>query len=114
MSETEIIKGKLIPIQFPNESLEHACERMCWEHGVTNINNDYIDGLREELYEKFIILKNKLYIFDKRIEIDPNGFSEVTENTDGSIDFFCMWYNGGASLEEVIEGDLSNESAINT
>lgn len=39
-------------------------------------------------------------------ELDPYGFVTKTENENSSIEIVALWYNGGAYIDEVLEGAL--------
>jgi len=107
MSETEIRKGRL-ELFHTGTDLECACHMACVGRGIEDLEWDtWEDELMENFYEEFEIINNQLYIYKVNKEMDPYGFSEVTQNDDGSIDFFCMWYNGGGTLSEVIEYNIN-------
>lgn len=53
---------------------------------------------------QFMILNNKIY---EILELEENeyGFCKMISNSEGVIEFVANWHNGGASLEEVLEGE---------
>lgn len=86
MSSTERNKGRLKPIDSRTLTIEEINEP--WEYGLMKINN--------ELYEVEYEVKGD----------DELDFADVTVGEHGIIEFHTMHYNGGASLEEVIEAAL--------
>lgn len=90
MSETEINKGLLVP--HPSQS---------------DLTEEEIDNL---LDNGCMMINDILYSVEFEIEhqTDP-FFSHTTRNGDGSINFFTMHYNGGGSLQEVIEESLNKK-----
>lgn len=92
MSEMERNKGKLIPIGVDTELFSEEDFETYQENGFMVIDN--------EIYEV------KWFV---RRDTDCYDFAEVRENDDGSIDFHTYHYNGGACLEEVIEGKLKKQ-----
>lgn len=92
MSEMERNKGKLIP------TTDH----------ITIESFDGEDEWRDYLYDNGLMyIHGVVYRVEYEIKRgDCYGFSEVTKNDDGSIDFHTMHYNGGGCLEEVLEDAL--------
>lgn len=92
MSYMELNKGVLRPTGIDTENYTDENFEDLWDNGMT-----MIDG---EVYSIEYEVEGK----------NPDeGFAEVVENEDGSISFFTCHYNGGAGLEEVIEGYLNGE-----
>ena len=44
--------------------------------------------------------------------LDPSGFSEIVKNDDGTINYITLWYNGGGSLDEVLEYGMKTDKKI--
>lgn len=40
--------------------------------------------------------------------LDPYGFTTVTDAENGSTEIVALWYNGGAGLDEVLESALND------
>lgn len=93
MSSMERNKGKLIPTGIDLE----------------NYTDDDIDNLYEN---GMIIIDGEVYevVYEIKADTDCYDFADVKVNTDGSIDFHTMHYNGGAGLSEVIEWALEEQS----
>lgn len=84
-----------------------------------NRGNLYEVGLASEMqgdmdefeFCDYLAEKDMLHIGDKiytvvwyvKSDRDCSFFAEVKEQDDGTIDFHTMHYNGGGSLEEVLE-----------
>ena len=112
MSEMEAAKG-VLKRSSELEDLEEQCELTCYRNSIAKMDGlSWKETLMEhnydELDEKYIVLKGNLYEHVSKKEIDPYGFSEVSVLPGGYIEYFCMWYNGGGSLDEVIEAALDD------
>lgn len=98
MSEMECRVGKATPIDMP-EGLSHP-EQIAYlkEQGFV-----FEDEEENWAYcEKLEQVNGQWYRIDYK-EFDPYGDIAGTKNEDGSIDFVCLWYNGGAGFNEVFE-----------
>jgi hypothetical protein len=108
MSETVGHVGKLIPM-YPNLDAD-LDTKIRWAVAELGIEVDD-DDLMEVVYDsnsQLTVINNELYrMLD--IKFDPGEYVKVTRNRDGSIDYIAIWYNGGASFEEVIESELGDE-----
>lgn len=92
MSETEINKGRLIP--HPSQS---------------DLTQEEIDELLDS-GDEWMMVNDVLYHVKYEIERQTEPyFSQTSRNGDGSISFFTMHYNGGGSLQEVIEESLNRK-----
>jgi hypothetical protein len=70
---------------------------------------DYEPGDTDDFYDLekehgciFVKVKGQLYEVTKVGEVDPYGFSLVIPPLDEPR-FLALWYNGGASIHEVVE-----------
>ena len=110
MSQTIRQKGKLklIP-KLEGETLEQQCKRVIEYNLNSNINNyeDYYNSYEEQLLDEFY---NSYYSYHGNLyeleyeDLDCSyDFAEGNLNEDGSIDFHVMYYNGGASLSEILD-----------
>lgn len=61
----------------------------------------------EKLGKQFVKVEGQLYSFEPLGELNQYGFSVVIPPSPVSS-FICMWYNGGASIKEVVH-DLIKE-----
>ncbi len=70
-----------------------------------NFTEDDFDTYRDN---GFMVLSNEIYQVEWEVKSDTDcyEFSEVEANPDGTIYFHTMHYNGGGSLEEVLEKKL--------
>ena len=113
MSEMETHKGKLVPItNLPGVTTEDDAMEICNRLGLKRVewHESWLECLREEGYE-YCYYDGVTFYEKHDKELDPYGFSEITKNDDGTIDYFISWYNGGASMEEVLEEAIKNDSA---
>lgn len=89
MSTVERNKGKLIPTNVDTEFF----------------SEDDFDSYTENGY---MVIDGEIYEVEWEVEgeYDCSYFADVVVNADGSINFHTLHYNGGGSLEEVIESQL--------
>jgi hypothetical protein len=110
MSEMETHKGKLTPMVLTGVSngrvistLEEQAEEVCSMYGCDRDEGmTWVEAIDEYLYEDVIIIDGVFYKKEDKT-LDSFGFIESTKNDDGSFDYFVSFYNGGASLGEVLE-----------
>ena len=106
MSETELHKGKLVPLLFSpektkEECAEFLCKRMGYERDY-EYEDTWMDTLNENGYREIFIYENRFYqVLDT--EYPDMDAVDGTLNADGSIDYLLAYYNGGASFNEVLE-----------
>lgn len=113
MSETEIHRGKLVPMILSGVTMEErakdACEKLEYDpcdHG------SWMDCLREQGYRKVYVHNDIIYKVDDE-QLDPYGFTLATKNDDQSIDYFISYYNGGAGFDEVIDSAMKRMANTN-
>jgi hypothetical protein len=104
MSETEHIKGRLIPIAIIGDAENTAkiileLEKVAIPDYLAN--SPYLYILKEELYRKYLFLDGKFYKVDS-LKKDDNDVYLAHNNPDGSIDFELVYYNGGCSFDDAI------------
>ena len=89
MSDYERNKGKLLPIDVDTE----------------HFTDEEFDTYREN---GFIVIDNEIYkvVWEVQCFMDYVEFADVVQTEGGTIHFHTLHYNGGASLEEVIEDAL--------
>ena len=88
MSDLERNKGILIPVGVDTE----------------HFTEEDFDTYREN---GFMVLDGEVYEIKYEVESDIEVyFADIVENEDGTINFHTIHYNGGESLEEVIEDSL--------
>lgn len=118
MSDYERVSGKLRRVDLTeyNSSLGE------WARSYLSLNNelDKAEDCCKEWNEcllyyvkennnKFMFIHGYPYEIISKVDHKyPTEFSEVKENGDGTFDFNCLWYNGGASLEEVVESGFDD------
>ena len=57
----------------------------------------------EYYYSKEVALIDGTWYRLKDQKVDPDSCAEGTMNFDGSINYTCHWYNGGACFEEILQ-----------
>lgn len=105
MSEVETHKGKLVPVEVVGNTLEEKIEHICKTHGwaIDEYYDTWREVLSENAYRDYYIAKDDtIYKIDDK-KVDPEGFATGEKNEDGSVDYFISWYNGGASMDEVLD-----------
>lgn len=112
MSETEIHIGKLkrIECDSQNEFAAGIMQSKLGKNGgeMPSAYETPLEWMLSELYEYYVSTQNGLYeiIEDKQLDLG-NDINEYTQNEDGTISFVTMFYNGGASLTEMLEEGLA-------
>jgi len=104
MSDTEAHTGKLVPMVLSGVTLEERCEDACKKLGykMSDFHSSYEECLRDDGYREVYVHDEVIYKIEDT-ELDPFGFSVADQNEDGSINYTVMYYNGGASMDEVID-----------
>ena len=101
MSELERNKGKLYPVSY-----DLIRQKALENYGDTC---DDMEFMIEELCcdSNFMKIGYNFYQCDFEVKADKEiDLHEVDEHMDGTIEFHTIHYNGGGSLEEVIESGL--------
>lgn len=113
MSEMVHYSGKLQLVEkLPNETLEEQCERILKENKYLALSK-YCDSWREmlcdKLYEQYMIAYGEVYkVIEKNHRDMDEDIFDACENTDGTIDYEVMYYDGGCSFNEAIEYALED------
>ena len=106
MSRMELNKGKLLPIFATDEQL---AENYVQGDGWKKYYGSKIEYFEDNSEDYGICrLNGKWYKIQWEIQAGDmeDGFAEVNENTDNSIDFHTYHYNGCAHWTEVVESQL--------
>lgn len=99
MSETEHIKGKLIPTDKTVADFVGDVTLKKWHSDI----NDYF---RDEYDDKAIEIDGKVYVVESE-HIEPwDDIFRSKKNVDGTIDFEVKYYNGGCGFDEAIREAL--------
>lgn len=100
--ETHIGKLKLVP-KLENETSEEQCKRLCNNAELESYHDDYLDYLKDEYYNTYIVYNDDIY---EIIEDDENnGYYDIFNaynNSDGSISYVLSYYNGGCGFSDAI------------
>ncbi len=104
MSEMETHRGKLVPMILAGVTLEENAKNACVKLGLKrdDYHKSWLECLNDEGYRKVLVRGGIIYEIQDT-ELESSGFVEGTINDDGSYDYFVSYYNGGASLNEVLE-----------
>jgi len=104
MSDMEAHKGKLHPMALIGDTLEERAEAACRQLDIepTGAHETWLEALKDRGYRKVYILNSVIYlIYDE--ELDASGYSFASSGDGGSIDYQMLYYNGGASFDEVLD-----------
>lgn len=79
-----------------------------WQQGL--LEADYYRTDKKKFHDPtYEILNDQIYEVLENVDLsDDGGFCKLTRNEDGTISFIASWYNGGASLSEVLEDELES------
>ena len=127
MSYTELHTGKLIPVKTINNHQEfmdfvHENELTAWlnsnieEYFEERSVNDVADNSlaivlcksdRFRVPYEYVFYKNVIYRVDNYLFSDDDFYiNRFIRNSDGSISFVSMFYNGGTGFEEELQEGL--------
>ena len=118
MSYTEYATGKIIEIKpIENQTLEDLCKIEFLKYDIEfddEFYETYEDNLQDEQGDKYLIVGDRLfkYLENHSVDIDSADISNVKINDDNTIDFEVMFYNGGGSLDDVIEYALKKNNLL--
>lgn len=109
MSRQQTFKGSFVKVDLGDNTLEEQCQLIC--NGYSIFEYSYYDSwteyLKDEFYNEYFIVNNKLYKYLKKEEIDSND-SYVNIEKEGEIySFTTSFHNGGTCLEEMLEEGLN-------
>ena len=106
MSTVERNKGIMILI---TDNPEHYARHLS-KQPLSSRHESFVEQLQDsDEGSKYFVINGKLYKakFTVESEDDICGFVETSVSDEGDITFHTMHYNGGGSLQDVIEGSLS-------
>lgn len=112
MSQTVRERGSMMPVAYGRKQMKQFAKDTLKNLGCKK-KESYYDTWLEQLIDThntrdcgYMVLQDTLYRFNLE-ELDTDlDFAEVEEDQLGVINFHVMYYNGGACLQEVIEGAL--------
>lgn len=110
MSETEHLRGRIIPLNL-GDDIEEACRKVLIGYGEADAEAakdgySYREQLADFGYDSYLITDSKVYKIEKE-ELDPyDDILNAFLNEDGSISFEVKFYNGGCGLSEAIESAI--------
>lgn len=106
MSDMESHTGKLIPMVLNGVSMEERFEDACNKLGYKfneKLHDSWEECFKENCYRDAHVIGDVIYKVEDE-ELDPYGFATASRNEDGSINYNMMYYNGGASFTEALDG----------
>ncbi len=108
MSETNTETGKLIKYQKEKETVNECCKRILKEKNITDLSycKTALEFIQDEFSDEFFVYY-WVYKIENFKSMSGNDICELTVNADNSINFVVQYYNGGTSLEEMLEDGLN-------
>lgn len=106
MSCTELHIGKIKKLDLQNRSIEEWAEEISKVVGI-GLEESYCDSYEEliknELYDKYIIVKDEVYEVIEDEELEDGEISTLTPEENDIFSFTMRFYNGGTYLTEMLE-----------
>ena len=104
MSETEHIKGKLIPTGKTIAEFVGDVE-LTWHEDI----KEYFE---DEYYRKAFEINGKVFTIEQE-KLDPDNDTFTSKiNKDGTINFEVRYYNGDCSFDEALEDSIKGCNTI--
>jgi len=104
MSDMELRVGRLTPIPMPAD--------ISFQEQIDILDNkgyrfEDIDLAAGWFYSEEVTCVDGVFYEVNDKEYEESGDVDGTLNDDGTIDFLCFWYNGGAGFDEVLESAIN-------
>lgn len=97
MSTTVIAKGKLIPTG-------QTLRDFMGSNGYRQTDEEELhDNFCEDFYRKAILLDDKVFLIEGTVKDFEDSLFDARLNDDGTIEYRCVYYNGGCCLDEAIQ-----------
>lgn len=112
MSETVRYKGKIKKIASFKDKEEIAkCELIKREKSEDlEYYDSYVEKLCDCFYQEYIEVNEELYQVIEKEDLDMEyDVFESNKNSDETIDFHVMYYNGGCGFAQAIEYALKGD-----
>lgn len=109
MSDVESYKGKLIPVDCGELSLDEKIQEITGTTELPDYFDTWLEYLHEEKWEEYFFDSNSgiLYKVEKEeLQLDYFALGEKKEN--GSYEFAVSFYNGGCNLGDVLEDAIKD------
>ena len=94
MSDYEVHHGKMYPT---GKTLTEFLDK----HGVEYEPDDAMEALYDNFHNKAVLIDSYVWTVDSE-ELPATGFNVVEQNSDGSVSFVMMYYNGGCCFSEAL------------
>lgn len=118
MSSDRSIKGKLIPVNLENMTLEEKALSLIPESKRSNVEKYGYDTALEYLLDEdsryYFHLDSEILFEVSIIDDEYDSFMELKKNADGSYNFVTRFYDGGTHLGEMLDegfDELSDEKS---
>jgi hypothetical protein len=101
------------PIKMEDgESLEDLARQICRKNGCNMDNDNFIEQMADELYDKYVLIDGIIYEIDKEDLDDDGDISEVVRLSDGRLKFHFRYYNGGTCFSEMLKDGVNNLKVV--
>ena len=109
MSDVESYKGKLIPVDCGELSLDEKIQEITGASTLPKWCDNWLEYLYDEKWKEYFFDSNSnvLYKIEKE-ELQLDYFAVGKKKEHGSYEFAVSFYNGGCGLEEVLEDAIKN------
>lgn len=109
MSEIESYKGKLIPVDCGELSLDEKIQEITGASTLPKWCDNWLEYLYDEKWKEYFFDSNSnvLYKVEKE-ELQLDYFAVGEKKEHGSYEFAVSFYNGGCGLEEVLEDAIKD------
>lgn len=108
MSETVLQTGKLVKQNLNGLTKEEYYQKKCEDLKLEKDDGDSWEETYSYEVGEPIKLDGVVYDVVDQEEHDASGHVKLTENPDGTFDFFALYYNGGGCLNEVLESEYNS------
>lgn len=107
MSDVESYTGKLVPVEMHGLTLEEKCQELCTADTLPSYTESWLEELYDEYYKQYhySAALDTLFVVEKE-PFDPESVLQMEQQEDGTYSFMVSFYNGGASLNEMLEDGL--------
>ena len=97
MSTTVIAKGRLLPTG-------QTLQEFMGANGYNQTDEEELmQEFDEDFYRKAILLGEKVFLIEGTVKEFDESIFDARLNDDGTIEYQCVYYNGGWCLDDAIQ-----------
>jgi len=110
MSETVHYRGRLVPINMGDKTVEEVARKLVGGGRVKPHFDDYAEQLIYD-HDNYTVLNGAIYEIVEKEWVDVyEDIFRSTKNGNGTIDFEIKYYNGGCGFEEALEEAIKDDA----